>query len=75
MEGAGLNCGVMLDRLEGTLRQSGEIASRYELSMSVGVARFDPRRPISMRELMRLADQDMYKQKSRRKKFCLVPGA
>ena len=75
MEGAGLNCDVMFDRLEGTLRQSGEIASRYELSMSVGVARFDPRRPISMRELMRLADQDMYKQKSKRKKFCLVPGA
>ena len=40
--------------------------SRYEISLSLGVARFDPCSRTSIRELMVKADQAMYEQKRRR---------
>jgi hypothetical protein len=36
---------------------------RYKLSLSVGVARYDPQAPTSIGELMAAADQEMYKHK------------
>jgi GGDEF domain-containing protein len=39
---------------------------RYELSLSVGVAQFDPKRSASLGELMLQADKDMYEQKRKR---------
>jgi diguanylate cyclase (GGDEF)-like protein len=44
---------------------SGEHA-RYEISLSLGVVRFDPRSCASIGELMAKADQDMYEHKRRR---------
>jgi diguanylate cyclase (GGDEF)-like protein len=40
--------------------------SHYEISLSLGVARFDPRNRTSIGELMAKADQAMYEQKRRR---------
>ena len=40
--------------------------SRYDISLSFGVARFDPRNGISIEELLAKADQSMYEQKRHR---------
>jgi diguanylate cyclase (GGDEF)-like protein len=58
--------GVILHRLEESTRKSNVGESRYVLSLSVGVARFDPQRAISLGELMEKADLDMYEQKRNR---------
>lgn len=50
-------------RLEHNLGKSTDEESPYRLSISVGVARFDPTRPSSLAELMGQADQAMYEQK------------
>jgi len=49
---------------------SGEQPS-YEISLSLGVARFDPRNRTSIGELMVKADQAMYEQKRRRSRLLL----
>jgi diguanylate cyclase (GGDEF)-like protein len=54
---------AILSRLEKALKKSNAGESRYELSLSVGVARFDPQNAVSLGELMELADKDMYEQK------------
>jgi diguanylate cyclase (GGDEF)-like protein len=57
---------TMLLRLEKSLRRANAEESRYQLSLSVGVARYDPKSPLSLGELMAQADADMYRHKSRR---------
>jgi diguanylate cyclase (GGDEF)-like protein len=59
---------VILDRLEKNVEKSSASESRYELSLSVGVGRFDPRSSVSLGELMERADRAMYEQKGRRTK-------
>jgi diguanylate cyclase (GGDEF)-like protein len=54
---------VVLRRLEKNLRKSSATESRYELSVCVGVARFDPKRAITLGELMVQADKAMYEKK------------
>lgn len=61
---------VLLRRLEKNLRKSNANESRYKLSLSVGVARFDPKRAISLGELMAQADEAMYEQKRNHQKSC-----
>jgi diguanylate cyclase (GGDEF)-like protein len=39
----------------------------YKLSLSVGLARYDPDHPISIDELLAKADRDMYEQKGKQK--------
>jgi diguanylate cyclase (GGDEF)-like protein len=58
---AGQNHEVILSRLEENLRKSDE--SYANLSLSVGLARFDPKCPTSLGELMSRADQAMYEYK------------
>jgi diguanylate cyclase (GGDEF)-like protein len=60
--------GVILHRLEERIKKSNSTESRYALSLSVGVARFDPRDAVSLGELMEKADRDMYAQKRSRPK-------
>jgi diguanylate cyclase (GGDEF)-like protein len=60
--------GVLLHRLEKSLKKSNMNETRYELSLSVGVARFDPQHAVSLGELIELADRDMYEQKRNRSK-------
>jgi diguanylate cyclase (GGDEF)-like protein len=61
---------VLLRRLAKNLKKSNAKESRYELSLSVGVAQFDPKRAISLGELMAQADEAMYKQKRNHQKSC-----
>lgn len=61
---------VLLRRLEKNLKKSNANESRYELSLSVGVARFDPKCVISLGELMAQADEAMYEQKRNHQKSC-----
>jgi two-component system, cell cycle response regulator len=58
---------IILDRLKKNLEDSNLSETPYKLSLSVGVGRFNPRRPVSLGELMAQADQAMYKQKRRRR--------
>jgi two-component system, cell cycle response regulator len=62
---------VMLRRLEKTLKKSNANESRYDLSLSVGVARFNPQHAVSLGELMEQADRNMYEQKRKRPGRCL----
>jgi diguanylate cyclase (GGDEF)-like protein len=63
---------VLLRRLEKNLKKLNASESRYELSLSVGVARFDPKSAISLGELMTQADEAMYEQKRNHQKSCNV---
>jgi diguanylate cyclase (GGDEF)-like protein len=54
---------VILRRLEKNLKKSNAGESRYDLSLCVGAARFDPKRPITLGELMVQADKAMYEKK------------
>jgi diguanylate cyclase (GGDEF)-like protein len=60
---------VILRRLEKNLKRLSVSAdeSRFQLSLSVGVARFDPKRPVSLGELMAHADKAMYERKRSRR--------
>jgi two-component system cell cycle response regulator len=60
---------IILNRLKKSLEKSQASETRYKLSLSIGVARFDPRCPVSLEELMVQADQAMYEQKERRRRF------
>ena len=53
----------MRERLKENLRGAGAGESRYSLSLSVGLARFDPRNPAPLQDLMAEADTAMYEQK------------
>lgn len=53
------------NRLQKNLKRCNAQGSRSILSLSLGVVRFDPRRPTSIRQLMAEADHAMYEQKRR----------
>jgi GGDEF domain-containing protein len=57
---------VILRRLERSLRKSNADESRYQLSLSVGVARLDPKHFVSVGELLAQADQAMYEEKRKK---------
>jgi len=65
---------VILRRLERKLKASNAGESRYELSLSVGAARFDAMNPVSLGELLTQADQSMYGQKRNRSRFWPTPS-
>ncbi len=46
----------------------------YELSFSVGVARYDPERPCSIEELLTQADANMYESKWRKRQVHTLSG-
>jgi len=49
--------------LKENLSAEGSHDPRYSLSLSIGVARFDPRSSITLGELLEYADQAMYEAK------------
>ena len=67
-EASGQHQEIILDRLRKNLEKSRATETRYMLSLSFGVAHFDPRSLVSLGELMAQADQAMYEQKGRRRK-------
>ena len=60
---------AILRRLDKTLKGSNAADSRYRLSLSVGVARFDPKRPVSLGKFIATADEAMYEEKKNRPKL------
>ena len=54
------------ERLKENLRRCNEGETRYSLSLSIGVARFEPFHATTVEELMSEADQKMYEQKRSR---------
>jgi len=54
---------IMLRRLENNLKKSGATEAGYDLTLSVGAARFDPKRAVTLGELMVAADKAMYEKK------------
>jgi diguanylate cyclase (GGDEF)-like protein len=69
LEAAGENREAILRRLEENLNRSSADESRYKLSLSVGMARFDPKRPTSLGKLISIADEAMYEHKKNRPKL------
>jgi len=66
IEASGHSETTIKTRLFECLKSINAEQSCYELSLSLGVARFDPRNRTSIGELMAKADQAMYEQKRRR---------
>jgi diguanylate cyclase (GGDEF)-like protein len=54
---------AILQRLEKNLKKANRAGAGYQLSVSVGVARFIPNQAVTLGELMVQADQAMYEQK------------
>jgi diguanylate cyclase (GGDEF)-like protein len=55
---------AIFDRLESALRLLNEkVDSPHKLALSVGVARFDPENPVSLGELLSVADREMFERK------------
>ena len=59
---------AIVPRIEKCLEKGNSEDTRYKLSFSMGVARFDPHAPASLGELMARADQDMYVHKESHRK-------
>jgi diguanylate cyclase (GGDEF)-like protein len=66
VEASGHSEATIKTRLFECLKSMSAKPSRYEISLSVGLARFDPCSRTSIGELMSKADQAMYEQKRRR---------
>ena len=60
---------AMLRRLENSLTKLQANERRYDLSVSVGVVRFDPKQSVSLEELLARADEAMYENKRKQPKF------
>lgn len=57
--------GIILRRLRKNLHELGSSGPRHEVSLTVGVARFDPLHPVLFEDLVVQADEAMYKRKRR----------
>ena len=62
----------IVSRIEKSLEKGNAEETRYKLSFSIGVARFDPQTPVSLGELMARADQDMYVHKKSHREVGLL---
>ena len=63
MEEPGRSAETICRRLQMNLADCAGTESPYRLSMSVGVAHFDPDKPVTLQELMRQADTELYEHK------------
>jgi two-component system cell cycle response regulator len=61
----GRSAEAICGRLNSKLADCSGAESPYKLSLSVGVAHFDPRKPVTLQELMRRADEALYRHKRR----------
>jgi two-component system cell cycle response regulator len=55
---------TLLARLSRNLDKANEGESRYDLSVSVGYARFEPKRPMPLADLIAEADRIMYQSRA-----------
>jgi two-component system cell cycle response regulator len=68
VEVPGRSVEMICKRLQMNLAECSGAERRYTLSLSVGVAHFDPQKPVTLQELMRQADAALYghRRKARR---------
>jgi diguanylate cyclase (GGDEF)-like protein len=66
LEATSENREVILRRLEKNIKGANAGESRYELSLSIGMSRFDPKHPVSLGKLIASADEAMYEEKKNR---------
>jgi diguanylate cyclase (GGDEF)-like protein len=60
---------IIRKRLNKELTRLNQISKKsYEIEFSTGFSNYDPANPRSMDELIRIADQNMYKEKKRKNK-------
>jgi diguanylate cyclase (GGDEF)-like protein len=62
-EGDDSTCEIIRRRLDTSLREVNARGGLTPLSLSVGISRFDPQLPVTLTELLTVADRDMYQQK------------
>jgi diguanylate cyclase (GGDEF)-like protein len=65
--------GTLLRRLKEKAKSYDTKECRYTYSLSIGVARFDPRSPCLLRDLISRADLALYKQKRRTVEKSVLP--
>jgi two-component system cell cycle response regulator len=65
VEFPGRSAEAICRRLQSKLADCSGAEGRYKLSLSVGVAHFDPGKPVTLQELMRQADAALYRHKRR----------
>jgi diguanylate cyclase (GGDEF)-like protein len=64
LETDGVSAEILITRLQESLEaRNARGDRRYKLSLSVGIARYDPKHPCSIDELLARADRAMYEQK------------
>jgi two-component system, cell cycle response regulator len=63
IEAPGRSAEAICRRLQSKLADCSGAEGRYKLSLSVGVAHFDPSKPVTLQELMRQADTALYRHK------------
>lgn len=63
LEASSQNQEALLRRLHKCVEHANAGERRYRLSVSVGIARFDPKKDVALGELMAQADQAMYENK------------
>ena len=60
---------VLLKRIHKSIDEhNARKGNNYELSISIGIAEYDPESPCTIEELLEKADDMMYKKKQERKK-------
>jgi len=69
----GRSAEAICQRLQLNLADCAGAESRYKLSLSIGVAHFDPDEPVTLQELMRQADAALYQHK-RKDPFSISDG-
>lgn len=73
LEGADHSCSVISQRLEASLDAlNRNVSSPEKISFSTGMVRFDPQNPVSLGELLTLADRRMYEEKTARHRSASV---
>jgi GGDEF domain-containing protein len=70
VEGCDQSQQAPLQRLKKNLKKSKNAGCQYALSLSVGVARFDPNNAVTLGELMTQADKAMYERKRKQPAAC-----
>ena len=75
LESTDENDEILITRLHENIKNyNAEVSQDYKLSVSVGVADFNPEHPVSIDELLSKADALMYAQKRKRRKKDLGSG-
>jgi len=63
LEASGQDRAAIVNRLEEQLQKVSSVEPRYKLSLSLGMAKFDPKHPASLADLLSKADRAMYEEK------------